>query len=347
MIRALIVGNSCVQRSELSEILGAVPEIKVAYSVRSSERAISRISTGDIDVVFLLLSNDDGLNDSFLSELSVHASARLSVIPVTSGQKIKSVRRLKSFGIRTPHYFSMPESARSCSLFVHDVRRAMRLKPRLDSGSGAVLRVQEHASSRPELVCVVASTGGPEALCQLLAGFEESFDLPILITQHMPETFIDKMCANLGRYANRPVQRAVEGAEIRAGGVYVAPGDAHLGVRKVQGKYLCLLDKGPPSAGCRPAGNVMLESAAKATLGRLVAVCLTGMGTDGTQGMACVRQAGGVVVVQDEASSVVWGMPGSIVEHGYENHVLPLKDLATKIQQLATEEMRNHVICAS
>lgn len=342
-IHALVVGNSRVQRAAAGALLDAIAQLEIVYSVRSNERAIARISTGDIDAVFLLLSEQDHLEDSFLSDLSTQVNARVPVIPVTSGQAIEGLRRLRSFGIRTPHHFRMPMKPKEELAFIKDIERALSIRPNKRDGS----RGAKVLSSVPDLVCVVSSTGGPEALGQLLSSFEKNFALPVLVTQHMPENFIDKMCENLGRHTKLTVLRATDGEEFLAGHVYVAPGNAHLCVRRKNGKYLCVLDTGPPSAGCRPAGNVMLASAAKVTKGKLVAVCLTGMGKDGTMGMGAVREAGGIVIVQDEASSVVWGMPGSIVQCGYENHVLPLGEIANKIKQLATMEIGADVSCAS
>lgn len=341
--RALIVGNSRVQRSALSSMFEGFRELEIVYSVRSNERAIARISTGDIDAVFLLLSDEEPLEDSFLLELSTYVNAEVPVIPVSSGQKSGISRRLRDSGIRTPYNFSMPNSPAEESSFVRDIRRVLRVSGK-GLGAYQALVTPKH---RPDMVCVVSSTGGPEALGQLLSDLDRSFRLPILITQHMPEAFIDKMCENLARHANCPVTRAVDGEQILAGHVYVAPGDAHLCVRRKHGKYLCVLNHGPPSAGCKPAGNVMLESAAKASCGRMIAICLTGMGKDGTVGMSSVKDAGGVVIVQDEASSVVWGMPGSIVERGYEDYVLALRDIASKIIQLSGTEERADVSCAS
>lgn len=342
-IRSLILGNSRVQRAALASTLETLQGIEVVYSVRCNERAISRISTGDIDVLFLLISPGDGLQDDFLAELSGCMIAQMPFIAVTAEQRVDVLRRLRSFNLRTPHYFSMPTTPEQSSVFAQDVRRALRLKPPTRKLSGPRVSL----SSRPEMLCLVSSTGGPEALGQVLSDLKEDFELPILITQHMPEPFVDNMCENLSRHAKRPVTRAVDGCPIVAGGIYVAPGDAHLCVRKVNGNYLGALDYGPPSAGCRPAGNVMLESVAKASGGRMLAVCLTGMGQDGTLGMACVREAGGFVIVQDEASSVVWGMPGSIVEQGYAHLILPCRSIAGKVLELLGKGGAVDVSCAS
>lgn len=344
VIRSLILGNSRVQRSKLASMLEVLEGIEVVYSVRCSHRATARISTGDIDAVFLLLADDDGLEDSFLLSLSSQLGPEIVVIPITSGQKVDSLRRLRAASIRPPHFFSMPTSRNEESVFVQDLRRALRLKPApmRQMRSTSVL-----VSKSPEMVCVTSSTGGPEALGQLLSELGGDFELPILITQHMPEAFVDNMCENLSRHAKRVVLRAVDGCPVAPGGIYVAPGDAHLCVRAHHGHYVCALDYGPPSAGCRPAGNVMLESAANATSGALLAVCLTGMGHDGTHGMARVRESGGVVIVQDEASSVVWGMPGSIVEHGHHHYILPLDEIAQKILAMLGQERGDNVSCAS
>lgn len=334
-IRCLVVGGSRVQRIELVSLLEPLDGLDVVYSMRCKEKAISRLSRDDIDAVFLLSSEDDGFGKEFISQISGEAPAGATLVLVTSEPKIDHLRGLRSPTSRGPNYLSMPMTSQERSSFVQDVSRVLRLRTKM----GVKLRLPKiHVSSPPEMICVISSTGGPEALGELLSGLGGDFDLPILITQHMPKPFIDKMCENLSRHAKRSVVRAVDGCSIRAGGVYVAPGDAHLCLRKAGGGYVCVLAYGPPSAGCMPAGNVMLESAAKATCGRMIGVCLTGMGQDGALGMAFVRQAGGTVVVQDEASSVVWGMPGSIVERGDAHHILPVAEIALKILRMSGKE---------
>ncbi|MBL4688174.1 MAG: chemotaxis protein CheB [Nannocystaceae bacterium] len=154
------------------------------------------------------------------------------------------------------------------------------------------------------------------------------------MTQHLPEQFVDAMCGSLQKKALRPVTMARHGASIEAGRVYVAPGHAHLTVGSRCGGYTCALDYGPARAACIPSGNIMLESAAASTGGRLLGVCLTGMGDDGADGMAAVRVAGGRVIAQDEASSVVWGMPGAVIGRGDADYVLPLSEIASGITQL-------------
>lgn len=335
-LNALIVGNSRVERSYLQSALASIRELCVTYSIRGCQRALDRLSTGDIEVLFLLMSEQDELSDAFLSDLSGSVCSGVIIVPVCAVHKQECVRKLRNANIRTSHYFSMPHDEPQSKKLGYEVARMLN-RPR-EQGLG---------STKPELLCIVSSTGGPEALAELLAGIDRGLEIPVLVTQHMPQGFVDTLCQNLSKHANRRVHRALDGERIEAGQIYVAPGDAHLAVRLRNEQFYCALDQGPPSAGCRPAGNVMLATAAKASKGRLLAVCLTGMGEDGTVGMAAVRKAGGRVLVQDEASSVVWGMPGSIVKAGLANYVLPLSEIAGKINQLVTLNVGAYVSRAS
>lgn len=177
---------------------------------------------------------------------------------------------------------------------------------------------------RSELVGIVSSTGGPAALHTLLAGLSSDFDVPIVIVQHLPAGFAESMAANLARRTGRDVRIARQGMTLLPGLVVVAPGERHLEVVRIGARLRCALVDGVEENGCRPAGDRMLRTAAEATNGKMVGVCLTGMGRDGAKGMQTLDRFGGHVVVQDEASSVVWGMPSAVLEAGVRASVLPL-----------------------
>ncbi|MGE0758771.1 MAG: chemotaxis-specific protein-glutamate methyltransferase CheB [Pirellulaceae bacterium] len=184
-------------------------------------------------------------------------------------------------------------------------------------------------------VLVAASTGGPRALATLLPDLAARITIPILIVQHMPAELTRSLSENLGRQARCTVVEAGDGQTIQPRTVYVAPGGKHLVLRKTAAHQLTTgWSDQPPECGCRPSANVLFRSAAAALGGQVIAVILTGMGNDGTAGVAPLKRAGGYVLVQDEASSVVWGMPGSVVAAGLADAVLPLSGIPAAVQEL-------------
>lgn len=179
------------------------------------------------------------------------------------------------------------------------------------------------------MLAVGGSTGGPEALGRLLDGLRRAPARPILITQHMPAAFTAILAVQLARAIGRPCAEAGDGEPVRADGVYLAPGGFHMLVETGRsGAPVLRLSRAEPENFCRPAIDPMLRSVARTYGARCVAVVLTGMGQDGAAGCAAIRAAGGAVVVQDEGSSVVWGMPGAVARRGPADAVLLVDGIA-------------------
>jgi two-component system chemotaxis response regulator CheB len=181
----------------------------------------------------------------------------------------------------------------------------------------------------PRVLLIGASTGGPQALVEVLPKLQAVFDCaPVLITQHMPPTFTIILAENLARACGRPVHEAVNGEPILNGTVYLAPGGRHMQVARRSGTAVIALDDGPPINFCKPAVDPLFASAAEVWGAWTLALLLTGMGSDGTRGAAEVVAAGGSVIAQDESTSVIWGMPGSAAEAGLCSAVLALDQIA-------------------
>ena len=197
------------------------------------------------------------------------------------------------------------------------------------------IKLRPLAASAPRILLIGASTGGPQALDTVLSALGSVIDrAPVLITQHMPPTFTTILAEHLTRVSGRPAREASHGEPIMAGNVYVAPGGRHMQVARVDGTAVAQIVNGPPVNFCKPAVDPLFGSAAKVWGGWNLAVVLTGMGSDGTEGAAEIVAAGGNVLAQDEATSVVWGMPGSVAHAGHCAAVLPLDRIAGKITRL-------------
>jgi two-component system chemotaxis response regulator CheB len=182
-----------------------------------------------------------------------------------------------------------------------------------------------------DLLAIGASTGGPDALSTVIGALPASLPVPVVVVQHMPPVFTRQFAERLDARCAVKVSEAVAGAPVLPGQVLVAPGDFHLRLRRVAGRVQATLDQGTPENYCRPAVDVLFRSAVQAYGGHVLGVVLTGMGADGARGAADIVGAGGSVVVQDEATSVVWGMPGAVVAAGLADRQLPLAGVAPAV----------------
>jgi two-component system chemotaxis response regulator CheB len=197
------------------------------------------------------------------------------------------------------------------------------------------LKLRPFPMTPPRVLLIGASTGGPQALNHLLARLNGLIEqAPVLIVQHMPPTFTTILAEHLTRATGRPAHEAVNGEEVRAGHMYIAPGGFHLRVIRRDGTPTIELDDGPLVNFCRPAVDPLFSSAGAVWGPRNLAVVLTGMGSDGTRGAEALVAAGGAVIAQDEETSVVWGMPGSVAQAGLCSAVLPLDHIAPRIVRL-------------
>jgi two-component system chemotaxis response regulator CheB len=186
-----------------------------------------------------------------------------------------------------------------------------------------------------KLIIIGISTGGPKALYDVLPQLPPTLDAGVLIVQHMPAGFTQSLANRLNSYTAVPVKEAEDGEEIKAGCVYIAPGNYHLHVeyrKKGAGNVLCAkLDDGPPRGSHKPSVNELFESVAKQWRGSLVAVIMTGMGNDGTASLRAVKEAGGTIIAEDRSTCVVYGMPRAAIESGYVDVVAPLPQIIEAI----------------
>jgi two-component system chemotaxis response regulator CheB len=191
-----------------------------------------------------------------------------------------------------------------------------------------------------EAIAIGCSTGGPNALNDLFAALPAAPPVPIFITQHMPPLFTAFLAERLTRCGPVPMHEGKDGMLVEPGHAYVAPGGFHMVVRREGAAVRLRLNEEPPENSCRPAVDVMFRSLPAVYGGHVLAAVLTGMGSDGTRGSEVIREHGGVVLAQDQDSSVVWGMPGSVVEAGLADGVFPLQKFPFELHRRALEARR-------
>jgi two-component system chemotaxis response regulator CheB len=204
----------------------------------------------------------------------------------------------------------------------------------------AGLRRRDGAAAHVEVVAIGTSTGGPNALAEILPALPYDLPVSVLVVQHMPPVFTAHLAERLAERCALEVREGVTGALLLPGAVWIAPGDQHMAVRRSGGEVRIALHSGPPENSCRPAADELFRSATAAFGAGVLAVVLTGMGQDGLRGCEHVRAAGGAVVAQDEETSTVWGMPGAVARAGLADTVLPLSDIAAEIVRRALNGRR-------
>ena len=347
-IKVLIVDDSRIFRSALEQVLGGQSDIKVVGSVFSGGKALEFIRATPPDVITLDVEMPglDGL--ATLQEIQSLIAAgslpkSLAVVMVSAFTRrgaditVKALEAGAFDFVTKPSTASMEESlARLRDEVLPKVRAAAR-RPHVTGAGAAVLARPAAASRRTKPVNVIvigASTGGPRALGVLLPELSARVELPILIVQHMPAGFTRSLAESLARQTGKHVLEAADGMRLEPRTTYIAPGGKHLLIRGSGVNAQTGLNEQPPENGCRPSADVLFRSAATAFGSHAAAIILTGMGRDGTAGLAAMKRAGAYVIAQDEASSVVWGMPGSAYEAGVTDELLPLERIAEAVASL-------------
>lgn len=350
-IKVLIVDDSRLFRSALEEALRGQADIAVVGSVFSGPKALEFIRQNPPDVVTLDVEMP-GMDGVETLEQIQQFNPAIGVVMVSTftrrGAEI-TVTALQAGAFDFVAKPSGPSPQENLATLREEVLAKIRACARLrtrpanrpsakpaTTPASAIAR----ASSTSRIIAIGASTGGPRALATLLPELCALISLPILIVQHMPRGFTQSLADSLARETKKTVIEASDGTPIASDTVYIAPGGQHLVVRGSGASAKTGLSDQPPENGCRPSADVLFRSAASAFGSAVTAIILTGMGRDGTAGLGAIKRAGGVVFAQDEASSVVWGMPGSAVEAGVTHEVLPLAQLARAVAAVVQKNGR-------
>ena len=237
----------------------------------------------------------------------------------------------------SPRPFGAPGAAPSAPMAPRPVGAPAAPRPvAAPGGAKGPLSLRPAPTEIPEIIAIGSSTGGPQALFAVLSALKPALPQPIVITQHMPATFTTILAEHIERASGIPTHEGAEGMVLQGGHIYVAPGEFHMTIEAQGPQKVIKLLKTPPENYCRPSVDPMLRSLIKLYARRVFTVILTGMGQDGLRGCEAVVAAGGSVIGQDEATSVVWGMPGAVATAGVCSAVLPLNEIAPYIRKVAT-----------
>jgi two-component system chemotaxis response regulator CheB len=369
-IRVMIVDDAVVLRGLFTRWVEAEPDLQVVASLRTGRDAVSQIERVDPDVVVLDVEMPE-LDGVAALPLLLAKKRDLVVIMASTLTRRNAEISLKALSLGAADYIPKPasntevtgsatfrrdliEKIRQLGLRSKRLRLASaRARAPLDAKSSTPLQQRHLAhdaiqptlvlrpmpSTPPRVLLIGASTGGPQALNTIVAQIGGVLDrAPVLITQHMPPTFTAILAEHLAHVAGHPVREAQDGEEINAGTVYIAPGGKHMTVSRRDGIAVIAIDDGPLINFCKPAVDPLFASAATVWGHKVLALVLTGMGSDGLRGAQAVTAAGGHVMAQDEATSVVWGMPGQVAHASLCSAVLPLNEIAPKLTRLFAGE---------
>jgi len=337
-VRVLIVDDSAVTRKVVSHLLVSDPEIVVAGTAADGVEALARIPEVKPDLVTLDIEMPgmDGL-DTLVAIRKLHP--KLPVIMFSALTERGATATLNALARGASDYVTKPSAGGSSEFSPERVREELIRKikslcaarvPRPQPGALPVLAPSQ-PQGRIDVVAIGTSTGGPNALTALLPQFPADFPVPIVIVQHMPALFTRLLADRLNVLTRLQVHEGKEGQKLQPGEVWIAPGDFHMTVARKGIDFVLGINQNPQENSCRPAVDVLFRSVAQSYGANVLAVVLTGMGADGTRGSEAIRKAGGDVMVQDEASSVVWGMPGNIVAARLTDSIYPLDSIAPEV----------------
>jgi len=354
-----------VVRGLFARWVEAEPDLEVVATLRTGRDAVNQLERVDPDVVVLDVDMPE-LDGIAALPLLLEKKRDLVVIMASTLTRRNAEISLRALSLGAADYIPKPGSNREVSAstafrrdLIEKIRqlglRAKRLRHGIKARVSrpaksapsivpateeiAPLQLRQMPLTPPRVLVIGASTGGPQALNRLVVQIDTVIQrAPVLITQHMPPTFTAVLAEHLARVSKFPVREATDGEEVNAGAIYLAPGGKHMKVERRDGAAVIAIDDGPMVNFCKPAVDPLFASAAQVWGNKVLALVLTGMGSDGLAGAKEIVAAGGYVIAQDEETSVVWGMPGQVTTAGLCSAVLPLPEIGGRITRLFTGE---------
>jgi two-component system chemotaxis response regulator CheB len=349
--RVLVVDDSAIIRKVVTDALGEHPSLEVVGTAPNGKVALAKIPVCRPDVLTLDIEMPEMDGLATLREVRrLHPGVR--VIMVSSLTRAGARATFDALASGASDYVTKPSTQGGPAEAKKELRQ--HLVPKIEAlgrRAGAARSAPATAAAPPpsspgppttapvrpggriDVVAIGVSTGGPNALDRLLPTLPRDLSVPVVIVQHMPPLFTRYLAERLDARSSLAVREGTDGAAVTAGTAWIAPGDYHMTVGR-KGSQVCLrMNQEPPENSCRPAADVLFRSVLNVYGSRCLAIVLTGMGSDGLAGCRSIAAAGGQVVVQDEATSVVWGMPGSVVRAGLAQRVLPLDRIGPEIRE--------------
>jgi two-component system, chemotaxis family, protein-glutamate methylesterase/glutaminase len=344
-IRVLVVDDSMVIRRLVTDVLSQEPDIEVVGSAKNGRICLEKAAELKPDIV--TMDVEMPVMNGIEAVRELHKTyPRMPVVMFSTLTERGGVATLDALAVGASDYVTKPSNVGSFAESKASVREQLVPKLRALVGARRVARpfkapvpppgrppaAQVRRRTRPfSLLAIGSSTGGPDALATVLPTLPMDLPVPVLIVQHMPELFTRLLAERLDKMCPLSVVEATEGMPIIPGRVMIAPGGRHLVPRRKGTIVEAHLNDDPPENFCRPAVDVLFRGVSSVYGESVLGVVLTGMGRDGERGAVALRKAGGEILAQDEATSVVWGMPGAVTQAGQADQVLPLGRIGPEI----------------
>ena len=337
-IRVMIVDDSLIARTVLSKMIEQTSDLVLSAMANCAEDAIEKLSKVDVDIILLdlempgmgglaalpeILDRADGAQVIVISSLTAEgAEATVTALSMGAADTILKPRPSE---FTSDYRSELATRIRAIGLSSTEPRKTCFVPPEKKP------RQTDTAPKPANVIAIGASTGGIHSMCQMLHDLPKYIDQPILVSQHLPQSFMPVFARQLEIAASRKTRIAEDGMVVMPGEIMIAPGDGHLVIALKDGRPVARIARHTVPNGCFPSVDPMLESLAKSYDGAVLAIILSGMGRDGALGARCVVDAGGTILVQNRETSAVWGMPRAVAEEGLASAILSPEDLALRI----------------
>ncbi|MBX3549729.1 MAG: chemotaxis response regulator protein-glutamate methylesterase [Xanthobacteraceae bacterium] len=352
----MIVDDAVVVRGLVSRWIGLEPDMQVVRVCKNGREALEQLDIANPDVVVLDIEMPELEGIATLKEMLIKRP-RLPVIMASTLTKRGAEITLKALSMGATDCVPKPDIGNGAgseefrrtlidkirhlggrrSAALSFARREIRATPLTHQALANDVKLRPFSKVMPKAILVGSSTGGPQALQVLVKGLAPIIDrVPVMIVQHMPPIFTATLAEHLGRLVGKPAREAINGEPLKAGMIYIAPGGKHLALIRRDHGVEVVIDDSAPIHFCKPAVDALFLSASNALDGRALCIVLTGMGSDGKKGSLAIADNGGNVIAQDEATSVIWGMPGSAAHAGACAAVLPIQEIGPKAVRIVS-----------
>lgn len=354
--RVMIVDDAVVVRGLVSRWIGLEPDMQVVRVCKNGREALEQLDMANPDVVVLDIEMPELDGIATLKEMLIKRP-RLPVIMASTLTKRGAEITLKALSMGATDCVPKPDIGNGAGseefrrtlidkirhlggrrlAALSFARREIRATPLTHQALANDVKLRPFSKVMPKAILVGSSTGGPQALQVLVKGLAPIIDrVPVMIVQHMPPIFTATLAEHLGRLVGKPAREAINGEPLKAGMIYIAPGGKHLALIRRDHGVEVVIDDSAPIHFCKPAVDALFLSASNALDGRALCIVLTGMGSDGKKGSLAIADNGGNVIAQDEATSVIWGMPGSAAHAGACAAVLPIQEIGPKAVRIVS-----------
>lgn len=345
-IRVMVVDDSLIVRAAFSRLVDQEDDLQLAAAVSTAEDALTLLASERVDVILLDLEMP-GMGGLGALPPMIERAREAKIMVVSSLTADGAEHTVEALALGAADTLQKPASGGFDRDYKDKLLAKIRalgrrpLRKAVTADSPAIAPTLRSASrERARVVAIGASTGGIHSIGQLFGALPMGLGIPILITQHLPASFIPAFAQQLRELTGRDTSPAIEGQALIPDGIFIAPGDAHLTVVRKPSGAVVKLERRPAPSGCMPSVDPMFASIAEAFGASALGVVLTGMGRDGTLGAEEIAEAGGTILAQNEATSAVWGMPGSVARAGLASAILHPLDIAGRIASAASGRSR-------